>query len=312
MIRIFFILLSSFLLAGCGPTPLSSEEVTAPPQQPATTISLLQQVSKSAHNSALSGLIDSKLRASDPGKYEDSCLNCHSATKLLDNPKAKLVDFLPGGKYNSQTEGITCRVCHDLGGAEMFNLKYGGWDACGRCHTSSTIALGQEVKHPQYNMVKGTGVGEVPSMPSLKYRLGDKFACYDCHLTDNRHHSFFGPGTVVSDTGYGNTRMNDKEFKTLLQTERCKICHLDANRTIEQLARHREEIEQQLSELRLINYEWGEKISNLDPKDPRVTAYYQGRTYFTYVDADGSKGAHNYELTKALLDQAQVKFNVLK
>lgn len=311
MFRVVILLLSSLLIAGCGVNSISSREAS-PPAQPAATISLLDQVNGSPHSRALSSLIDTRLRASDSQKFQDQCLNCHSAVKLLDDPGAKPVDFLPGGKYNNQSEGITCRVCHNLGGTDMFNLKYAGWDACGRCHRASEITLGQDVEHPQFNMIRGLGVGEVPSMPSLKYRLGDKFACYDCHLTDNTRHSFSVPGTARSNTGFEAAALNEKEFSELLQTKRCNICHIDAGFTVEQFLKHRQEIEQQLQELRLINYEWSKKIPNLDPQDPRVALYYQGRTYLTYVDADGSKGAHNYELSKALLEQAQLKFRNLK
>ena len=212
--------------------------------------------------------------------------------------------------------GVTCSVCHEMGGQAMFSLKRPGWEACASCHTAPTIVLGQKVENPQYDMIKGTGVGEIPDMPSLKYRLGDKFACYDCHLTDSTHHSFTVPGSVISGdaptTIGANPQFDYTKFKQFLQTARCAICHIDPDATVAQSTQHRSDIEQKLNELQLIDYQWEQKVKELNPADPRVKALNEGRTYYTYVKADGSFGSHNYELTEALLNAALVKFSALK
>lgn len=198
--------------------------------------------------------------------------------------------------------GIDCQVCHSLGGKEMISLNNPGWESCGSCHTN------------QYAMIKGTGIGEVPDFISLKYRLGDKFTCYDCHLTDGTRHSFSVPGSsrADNDTSGLETKFDHKEFKTLLQTDKCAMCHIEPDATIDQLSRQREEIEQKLKSLRPIYDEWEAKVTSLDPADPQVKAFNEGRTYLTKVEADGSKGAHNYELALALLNKAIDKFSILK
>ncbi|MFZ3102600.1 MAG: hypothetical protein WA131_10405 [Desulfitobacteriaceae bacterium] len=213
--------------------------------------------------------------------------------------------------------GIGCQVCHYLGGKDLISLKKPGWESCGSCHSSSPLVLGQVIQHPQYDMIKGTGIGEVvPNYPSLKYRLGDKFACYDCHLMTDTRHSFTVPGSILSldvnGTSNKETTLDYNEFKKFLQTDRCAACHIDPDASITQLSQHREEIEQKLNYLRQIYTTWEKKVATLDPADPRVKAFNEGRSYYTYVEADGSKGAHNYDLSVALLNKAIIKFSILK
>ena len=213
-----------------------------------------------------------------------------------------------------ESSHINCQVCHNLGGKEMISLNKPGWEACGSCHTGSPLILGSDVQHPQFDMIKGTGIGEVPDLIALKYRLGDKFACYDCHLTNGTRHSFTVPGSTrdVNDTLGLETKLDYKEFKKLLQTYKCAMCHINPDAIIDQLSRHREEINQKLKYLRPIYILWEKKVTNLDPADPKVKAFNEGRTYYTYVEADGSKGAHNYEMALALLNKAIAKFSILK
>jgi len=272
---------------------------------------IVQQANESAHAHFFREMVALGPEGVKAAHYSDNCIGCHSAVKMFDDPSAVLNDFFPGGKYAGQLEGISCRVCHVLDTEEGIALRKEGWAVCGDCHTAQgRPKLGSAVHHPQNEMIRGFGVGEVPDIPSYKCFNMIDFSCYDCHLTNAVKHDYMVPGVTVTDDGV--TQMDYKKFEEVLKQERCIGCHQIVEDTVQSVKTKQEYISKKLEELMPLYEEWGEKTGAMDPNDPRVKTFGEATTYLTYVDADASKGAHNYELAKALLEKAEEKFNELQ
>lgn len=309
-------------LSGCGkakPTTSDSDRTSIPPVSTTVTnaSSIIDQVRLSQHFKMFPTMISEK--ENDLSfDYEDGCVRCHSETAILRDPSAKLTDFFRGGKYAKDREGITCLVCHVMGGDKMISLRHTGWESCTTCHTSGgTITLGQEVHHSQKEMIEGIGVGAVPTKPSYKWAaMKDDFSCTDCHVTNGLKHDFMVPGVTATYDALGTTRtgtqMNYTEFAKMFKQDKCITCHYDPSSTISKIQQRQEEISQKLDSLKPKFDSWEKKVKSLDPKDPKVIQFNNARTYYMYVTSDSSKGAHNYALCKALLQQAEIEINKLK
>jgi len=308
-------------LSGCGTAkPAVTEPATSSPQvstQVTQVSSVIDQVRQSQHFKMFPTMISEKEKDAS-FDYEDACLRCHSETAILRDPAAKLTDFFQNGKYAKNREGITCLVCHNMGGDKMISLRYPGWESCTTCHTSGgTVTLGKEVNHSQKEMIEGVGVGAVPSKPSYKWAaMKDNFSCTDCHVTNGLKHDFMVPGVTASYDALGTTRtgtqMNYTEFTKMFKQDKCVTCHFEPSSTIAKIQQRQGEISQKLGNLKPKFDSWEKKVKSLDPKDPNVTQFNNARTYYMYVTSDSSKGAHNYALSKALLDQAELEINKLK
>ena len=297
----------SVTIVGCGNTATTQLE-------PKKMISLVAQVKASGHNTFFSTMLAKGPEQLEAEHYGDSCISCHSAVRIIDDKNAKLEDLFTGGKYAGMDEGITCRVCHVFEGKEMFNLKNTGWETCSVCHTSgASPLLGNEVHHPQSEFLKGVGVGNVPNMPSYKYAdFKDDFTCQDCHVTNVQKHDFLVPGVTTTHQGVTRTSssLNYEQLKVLFKQDKCLNCH-NPTAFVETIKLQQVEIENHLDELKKVYEEWSKKIPSLDKNDPKVKAFTEGSTYYTYVKADGSKGVHNYMFAKALIAEAYVSYQEL-
>jgi len=308
------------VLAGCSATKKTTAPALPSTQASAQVTkgsSIIDQVRQSQHFNMFSTLINEKEKDAS-FDYDDSCIGCHSETAILKDPNAKLTDFFKGGKYADQKEGITCLVCHNIGGDKMISLRNAGWGTCTTCHTSGgTITLGNEVHHSQKEMIEGIGVGAVSSTPSYKWSaMKDTFSCTDCHVTNGLKHDFMVPGVTATYDALGTTRtgtkMNYTQFATMFKQDKCITCHYDPTSTVSKIQQEQEEISKKLDTLKPKFDTWEKKILTLDPKDPQIAQFKNARTYYMYVTSDSSKGAHNYALSKALLEQAEIEINKLK
>lgn len=308
------------ILSGCGKSqPTVTEPETSAPQvltQTTKVSSIIDQVRHSQHFKMFPTLISVKEK--DPSfDYEDGCISCHSEIAILKDPNAKLTDFFQGGKYAEEREGITCLVCHNVGGEEMISLRNPGWGSCTTCHTSgSTITLGKEVHHSQKEMIEGIGVGIVPTTPSYKWiAMKDSFSCTDCHVTNGLKHDFMVPGVTATYDALGTTRtgtqMDYTKFAEMFKQDKCVTCHYEPSSTISKIQQRQDEISGKIATLKPKFESWEKKVQSLDPKDPKVAQFNNARTYYMYVTSDASKGAHNYALSKALLQQAESEIDKL-
>lgn len=317
------LLAATLILIGCGKsTPTTTEPSKSEPSAQQTTtqaikaVSIIDQVRKSQHFKMFPTLLSEKENDSS-FDYEDACIRCHSETAILRDNNAKLTDFYSGGKYAKDREGITCLVCHNMGGDKMITVRNSGWESCATCHTAGTVTLGKEVHHSQKQMIEGIGVGDVPSKPSYKWAsMKDTFSCTDCHVTNGLKHDFMVPGVTATYDALGTTRlttqMNYKEFTTLFKQDKCITCHYDPSNTITKIQQRQDEISKKLEALKPLFDSWEKKLKTIDPKDPKVVQFNNARTYYMYVASDASKGAHNYALAKALLERAEIEITKLK
>lgn len=282
--------------------------------QNASTISLVQQVENSGHYKLFPAMIAKGPSVKDPGKdhYGDSCIRCHSAVAILDNPNAKVDDFFSGGKYAGQNEGISCRVCHSIEGPGMVTLRHPGWESCGVCHVNSAgdPKPGSEVHHPQFQMIMGVEIStDIPSLPSYKYAyMNNNFSCIDCHTTNEQKHDFMVPGVTAVYDSEGRrirTELDYAVFEKIFNQDKCIHCHADLNGIVSEVKQQQTDISTELAKLKPIYEEWSKKVTNLGQDDPNVAAFKTGATYYTFVEADGSKGVHNYKYAKALLQKAE-------
>lgn len=307
------------LLAGCGKSaPVTQETAVkqADTAQAPKSSSIIDQVRQSQHFNMFPTLVAEKEK--DPTyDYNDSCVRCHSETAILSDKNAKLTDFFNGGKYANQREGITCLVCHNMGGEKMISLRQPGWGTCTVCHTAESLTLGQDVKHSQKEMIEGNGVGDVASKPSYKWAaMKDSFSCTDCHVTNGLKHDFMVPGVTVTYDATGtvrtNTKINYAEFANMFKQEKCITCHYDPTPTVSKIQTHQEEITKRLEALKPKFDSWEKQLQTASPTDPRLIQLKKAQTYYTYVTSDASKGAHNYALSKDLLVQAETEINKIK
>lgn len=316
------------VLIGCGTaqtqtatTPTPAPETTK--AQPVKVANIVEDVKNSGHYKFFPNWVKKGQDAVKNEHYGDNCIGCHSAVKIVDDKDAKFADFLPGGKYAApgKDEGITCRVCHNFGGKEMISLKNPGWDACTKCHTGSGVTLGKAVHHPQKEMFEGPAVGPIPATPSFKYKnMKDSFSCVDCHVTNSTRHTFEVPGVTITYDPSSNgtvrsaTKMDWDVFKKeAFGQQKCQTCHsTNVDQVIDNMKKLQEDVEKRMAALAKVNDEWAKKVSTLDKNDPKVKAFNEFTTYYSFVEADSSKGVHNPPYIKALLEQAEASAAQLK
>ncbi|AHF08599.1 hypothetical protein [Desulfitobacterium metallireducens] len=217
-----------------------------------------------------------------------------------------------------QGNGVICNICHSING-NTYSLRNKGWESCGSCHVNSNgnPTPGHEVQHPQFQMIQGTAIGDILPMPSYKYKyMKDTFTCTDCHLTNASKHDFLAPGVSITDTSEGirhtGTEIDYQAFRAIFNQDKCAVCHPSGADMVERVKIEQETISKRLDELEPIYIEWSGKIASMNPEDPKVIAFKNGATYFTFVDADGSKGVHNFPYAQALLDKAESYWKILK
>jgi len=320
LLGLFIVL--ALVVTGCGGS-------TTPAQAPATTpaavtkaapiISLVDQVKNTQHFKMFP-LSIAEIEKDPKFDYGDGCIKCHSQVVVLNDKGAVMADFFKGGKYETQREGVTCVVCHDIGGKDMFTLRNKGWESCTVCHTTDdpAIVVGGEVHHPSLEMFSGKQVGEgKPDIPAYKWKnMKDTFSCIDCHITNAQDHDFMVPGVTATYDALGTVRtgttMDWDKFATVFQQPKCVTCHADPKPLLDKIKTQSDEISKKIEALRPIYTEWAKTAETLAKDDPKLAAFNILKTNFWYLDADASKGVHNYALAKVLVQDAEAAVAKLK
>jgi hypothetical protein len=222
------------------------------------------------------------------------------------------IESSPHGKL-----GMKCTDCHESKGNEIGKLSKSGWGSCTQCHSAPTLTLGEFIVLPQKQMIEGIGIGDVPNKPSYKWAaMKGKFSCTDCHLTDGTNHDFKVPGVKIKYAADGTTPIGTEidftEYARIFEQESCTECHSDTSYTIEKVKQRQEVITKKIETLKLRFAELETKLASLDSKDPKNVQFEIARTYFMYVISDSSKGAHNFALSKNLLERAEVELNKVR
>jgi len=308
-------------VTGCGGTATPQAPTPAVTEVPKVEpiVSLVDQVKQTQHYKMFPVSI-AEIEKDPKFDYGDGCIKCHSQVAILNDKGAKMTDFFKGGKYENQSEGITCLGCHNVGGKDMFSLRNKGWDSCTVCHTAdkAVLKVGAEVHHPTLEMISGKQVGEgKPALPSYKWKtMKDTFSCIDCHITNAQDHDFMVPGVTATYDALGTVRTGTKmdwdKFATVFKQPKCITCHADPKPVMDKIKSQSDEIGKKIEALRPIYTEWAKKAESLAKDDPKFEAFNVLKTNFWYLDADASKGVHNYPLAKVLVQDAEAAVAKLK
>lgn len=241
---------------------------------------------------------------------QDRCIVCHSAVAIVDDPKAKVSDFLAkgqkwcieekevngepvfvyaeatqDGKYiKNRMEGITCRVCHTWGADGNVGLRRSKEQTCGLCHGRAFNWNTGSGHHVELAFMKGQGSKDkgVADMPSMKLGMG--FACQDCHFMDNTKHDY-EPATGAQ----------------IAANPKCKSCHPDAAEMDKHIEEIQHEVESAISKLLPRLEKAGAWVAK-NPKNAEAKELYtQAKAGVTFVEDDFSEGVHNPDFARALL-----------
>jgi hypothetical protein len=220
------------------------------------------------------------------------------------------------GHMNGQNNGMSCVICH-ISDTDT-KLLNPSWNSCGACHVNSTkeLQVGKEVLHPQFEMIQGLPISTIPRTPAYKYAyMKDTFSCTDCHITNSEKHDFLVPGVTITRNASGNTQLTSNidydQFKKVFRQAKCVVCHSDPDINVNSVKVKQQEIGKKLDQLRPVYLEWSKKVATLSADDPKVIAFKNGATFFTFVDNDGSKGAHNFNYSTLLLSKAESYWKAL-
>ncbi len=224
----------------------------------------------SGHNKALGQIANSSFANAD-------CYACHSAEGFAAKLKGAKVDISKKGSFNS----ITCVVCHDPHDSENpHQLVMAPDKLCVSCHSQG----------PQAAMIKGTAVKGIEETASAH----SGFNCVQCHMTEANH--------LMKVIRPDAPDLAEKRPDT------CTSCHKNSSKK-DRSAKLQEwqglfakNMDLLQADLKTISAAMKEKPEAF-PADLKAKVN-GARTNLTLLTRDGSRGAHNFEYAKKILDQA--------
>lgn len=248
---------------------------------------------------------------------QNNCISCHSAIKIVDDPAAKLTDFLKksekyatgevenpvtgqtefqfstateDGKYlkNGQ-EGITCRVCHTFNQNQpgYIGLRRSDEQTCGLCHGRTYNWNTGSGHHVELAFFNGQGSADkgIPDTPGPKAKMD--FSCQDCHFMDKSKHDF-EPATA----------------EQIVANSKCSSCHTDAASTASMIKSIQEEVQTGIGNLKP-RLETAKAYVDKNPtNDAAKETYTQAKAGVTFIESDYSEGVHNPTFARDLLKRS--------
>ncbi|MEE8640465.1 MAG: multiheme c-type cytochrome [bacterium] len=202
----------------------------------------------------------------------DTCMECHSADYWYDRTLT----------LDTAQEGITCVMCHFAHGSTYeHQLRGSAEEMCMECHTDHGSRPPSSPHHSQKEMFGGFGGYEWPQGgPYLDsgHTYGVEEKCVSCHMYTK---SMEAPNPAI--TGHS--------WKPNIEV--CRECHKGANN---------------------FNIHGAQtKIGNLmatleakleQQKNEEAEDYIYANFDYKFVDADASRGVHNYLYAKKLLEDS--------
>jgi predicted CXXCH cytochrome family protein len=228
-----------------------------------------------------------------------NCYSCHSAQAAAE----KKAGVTPDPKANEYTDGVSCVACHSPhGGNNYAQLKTDPKTLCESCHTASlaegtTFKPGSEVHHPMKEMLNGYGaIGVAPTEGAHTEK-----SCNECHMTEGNHMM-----KVIKPSDVEGTTRKDT----------CTTCHTNSSPESREayLDLWQEsvtgKVEAGLADKAVI--EAAVKVNPNALTAELKATFDAAKTNLSFIEADASKGAHNFEYaikiaTKAAKDMAAVK-----
>jgi predicted CXXCH cytochrome family protein len=258
----------------------------------------------SRHGHALAGL-----KASSHA--QDRCLNCHS-----EDYRYAVANNLPTVPTVETAQlSLECSTCHaPHGGVEQEHLIRKPIDLlCGECHTQGEATLGGNPHHPQFEMLKGIGAFQEDGTPLVQphpHSLIAK-ACAQCHVV--RHHVDAPNQGNPNVTGHTFNPFDESIDQDLAnQYGGCVDCHEITPAFEKRREVFQDLIDSQIADLR--PYFTPGTPEYIDPStltEEDLLRWESARFNVLYVDADKSKGMHNFENARVALSIAQTVFQSL-
>lgn len=232
----------------------------------------------------------------DGHEVRERCWNCHSTAVGIQVAKGE-VTFDPS---HIVFDGVGCAACHSTHGGTEYpaQLKMDPQALCVSCHsvgTSETKFIGTvRAPHaPQADMLQGTGaIGVAPTKGAHS-----NVTCIECHMTEKNHMmAVIKPGAVV-----GTDRVDS-----------CTACHTNsyaASRDI-YMSLWQESVGVRMEALKADVAYLNARIPSMNPE--QKATYEAARANYWYVQKDNSKGAHNFEYTIRILNNARIDMGKLR
>lgn len=247
------------------------------------------QWEKSAHATA-------KITLDESGHPQERCYACHAAEAFDD----KLAGKPTPTSHKEYDAGVSCSACHDPHASNTEGqLRMPKEQLCIACHTASlaqgaTFRPGSEVHHPMAEMLQGRGAIDVAPTKGAHSEL----TCVECHMTEGNHlMRVIRPEEVAGDATRKDT---------------CTACHTDSSKDSRgvYLEMWQESTENRLkaakADLAVITANQSALSAELKAK------FDAAKTNLSFVEADASKGVHNFEYTIKVLNSVTKSFSEIR
>ncbi|MFZ5814889.1 MAG: ammonia-forming cytochrome c nitrite reductase subunit c552 [Bacillota bacterium] len=214
------------------------------------------------------------------------CDKCHGAEALRNSLAGK-----PAPKDHAlYQQGVTCSACHDPhNNTNEGQLRLPAEELCIYCHTASlaegqSFTAGREIHHPMKEMLDGRGAIGVTDTKGAHSEL----TCIECHMTEGNHQMrVIKPGEVLEDAKRKDT---------------CTSCHADSSKESRQVYL---DMWQESTESRILAATEDLTVITANQNlltDELKAKLAAAKTNLSFVEADASKGAHNFEYTIKVLN----------
>lgn len=237
------------------------------------------------------------------GHANNNCYACHADLAFKDKVNGvKGFDAKTHKPFNS----VTCVACHDPhNSANPGQLRMEPQALCTACHNGSipageTLKAGATAHHPMKEMLEGWGaIGIKPTKGAHS-----ELECIQCHMTEGNHlFKIFTPEDAIT--------LNDPARK-----DTCTACHTKSSaegRGV-YLSLWQESVGGRLAAIKAdIDVVDAALKANPNALSAEVKAKYDAaKTNYTFVDADASKGAHNFEYAIKIVTAARKEIAAAK
>lgn len=229
----------------------------------------------------------------------DRCYECHSTEYVLAQEAGQPFSV----KDHPVNDGVTCVTCHDPHGSNVpGQLREPAEELCASCHTgelgtNETFKAGSTLHHPQAEMLAGKGAIGVTATVGAHTEI----TCIECHMTGMNHQmKVLKPSDVIGTT----------------TKDTCTTCHTNSSPESRDvyLSMWQESTETKLAALKadIAVVDAALKANATALNDEMKAKYAAAKTNYTMVDADASKGAHNFEYATKILAAAKKDISAAK
>lgn len=227
------------------------------------------------------------LNASDHGQAR--CYECHSSTARAAIENGKPITDMT--ELKKLTDGVSCVACHR---PHTLQMQEEPNKLCISCHNAelqpgTTVKPGTVAHHPMKEMFEGWGAPGVPGTKSVHFR--ENISCVSCHMTEGNH--MF---KVITPASVKGTSRNDS----------CTACHTTSSPASRgaYLAAWQDQTANMITDLKARLALAESRVKEGGIAREAVDRYNVAKTGVSFVESDGSLGAHNFEYAMKILTNA--------